>query len=588
MLGVDTETLGKKYTNMTDEVVVLGLCPDEDTRLFIPRKYAHHFKSVVEDPNITKALTNVKFDAHRLANAGIKLAGRWADTVMLDFLLDEDTRENHHGLKDCVFDYFGIPMAEYNELFGREDITKIVPGHEKWEQFLDYASLDPWASRKLALFLLKKLDNIRLWHDKDFTLKDHYWDVEEPQLKTLYGMERRGVCIDVDRLHRVGESMQKEIDGIAAELNKLAGWPINPNSVPQIVKLLFEDLGLEPISYTPKGVPQTTEAVLAHFAENGVEECELILTHRKAAKLKGTYCEGILKRLHTDGHIHTTYSATKVTGRLGSQNPNLQNIPKPDSDIHGIRKAFIADPGYILIVGDYSQLEMRVLAEAADEQSMIKAIEDGLDMHCFTASMMFGTTYEEMYQKAKVEEDPEWKTRRGAAKAIGFGLVYGKTVHGLAQTLGCSREEAQEFIDKFFDAFPGIRDYMEGYQAFAKEHGYVQTISGRFRRLSKIHSHNYAERGHAERQAINTPIQGSAADIVKAAMVSIDADERLRELGYRLLMQIHDELVGQCPLEVAEECAEIIRGYMENPFLEPLRVPLVAEQKIVPNWAEGK
>jgi len=587
MLGVDTETLGKKYTNMTDQVVVMGLCPDESTRYLVPRKYVHHFKPVLENPRVPKALTFLNFDRHRLENAGIFLQGQFADTVVLDFLHDEDTRENRHGLKECVFDYFGIPMASYGELFGNEDITKILPGHEKWDQFLDYASLDPWASRKLALFLLEKLSNIRLWHDEDFTLKDHYWDIEEPQLCTLYGMERRGIRIDVERLQRVSESLQNEMDELAARLNELCGWPINPNSGPQIARLLFDEMGLEILSKTGTGRPTTDQAVLTHYARTGVEECDLILRYKKASKLKGTYCEGMLKHLYKDGHIHTTYSAVKVTGRLSSQKPNLQNIPRPSGDTHRIRAAFVPDPGYSMIVADYSQLEMRILASAADEKSMIEAIESGLDIHCYTSSVMFGIPYDEIYQKAKVEEDPEYVEKRAAGKAIGFGIVYGKTAYGLSEDLNISVEEAQELLDLFLDSFPGVRDYMEYCIHSLHENGYVQTIMGRFRRISKVHSGNWKERRHAERQGMNAPIQGSAVDIVKKAMVTIDNDAWLtKTMGLQLLIQIHDEFVMQVPTQNVEAVLPVIKEYMETAI--PLQVSLKVSPKVVPSWYEGK
>jgi len=588
LLGVDTETLGKKYTNMTDQIVVLGLSPDDESRYMIPRKYLQHFKCILEDETIPKALTNIKFDAHRFANAGISLKGAWADTVVLDFLLDEDTRENKHGLKPCAQDYLGLPMAEYKELFGNDDISQIQPGHPKWKQFLDYSTLDPWASRKVAIYLLEKLAEIRLWHDREITLADHYWEVEEPQLKCLYAMERRGVRVDAQHLISVGQRLEVEMNDIAAKLNAAVGRPINPDSPQQIGAYLFDTIGLSPMGYTDTGRPKTDQNTLSYFAKKGVEECALVLAYKKASKMKGTYCKGLLKLIHTDGKVHTTYSPTKVTGRLGSQKPNLQNVPRPDWDRHNIREAFIPDEGHVFIVADYSQLEMRVLAEAASEHSMIEAIRNGLDMHCFTASMMFDTSYEEMYQKAKVEGDPAWGAKRSAAKAIGFGLVYGKTAYGLSADLKISREEAEEFIEKFFNAFPGVRTYITSYIKAAKRFGYVQTIQGRFRRLSKIGSPNPRVRAHAERQAINAPIQGSAADIVKNAMIKISVDGELEHLGFRLLMQVHDELIGQCPKETAQECAEIIKHYMENPFLDPLSVPLVTEPKIVSNWKEGK
>jgi DNA polymerase-1 len=381
MLGVDTETLGKGHTNMNDQIVCMSLSPDEESRFFVPRKFVSRFKGLLGS-HVPKALTNVKFDAHRFANAGIELGGPWADTVVLDFLLDEDTRENRHSLKQCAKDYFGIPMKEYNELFGKVKIMDIKPGHELWEKFIDYASLDAWASRKLALFLLEELDKIYMDADEGFTLKQHYWDTEALQMKTLYNMERRGFRINAQFLIDFGNDLQARMDEVAKKLSNMLQWPINPNSTKQVIKMLFEDMGFKPISLTKGGAPQVDEKSLKHFAnEKDVEECKLILEYRGYGKLKGTYCDGIVSRLHTDGRVHTTFNATMTTGRLSSSNPNLQNIPIRSKDGARIRSAFVAREGFKLIVADYGQLEMRILAFMANELSMIQAINDGLDMH---------------------------------------------------------------------------------------------------------------------------------------------------------------------------------------------------------------
>lgn len=604
MLGTDVETLGKwkneetkkAHHNMNDQVVVMGLCPDEDTRYLVPRVWLDAFRPVLEDANVPKALHNAKFDKHRFANAGIQLRGPIADGLVMDWLLDEDTRENRHGLKECGRDYFKIPMREYEELFGKEDPNKISrPDHPLFPKYLDYSSLDPWVSRRLVLHHLDKLSQVQLWEDQDWNLRDHYWDIEEPQLNCLWEMERAGVNIDREHLEGVTKSLQDEMDRLAYELNQLVGEPINPNSVPQVQALFFEKMRLPVRKKTDSGAPSVDEEVLSYFADQlQIKEAQLIRDYRGASKMKGTYAEGLVKRLWKDGHIHTTYNPTKVTGRLSSSDPNLQNLPQPDWDTHRIRAAFIPDePGQLLICVDYSQLEMRVLACASNDPKMITAIRDGLDMHTFAASQALGVTYQEAEARKKAK-DKDFIAMRTGMKRVGFGIVYGAQAPTISNQLSgelkrpVSREEAQEYIDRYLGIFPGIRQYMETYIAHAKVKGYVQTVAGRFRRLSRIRSHRFMERSEAERQAINAPIQGSAADIVKKAMVCCWMDDYLRSLGWTLRMQIHDELVFNGPAETAQEAALIIQTYMEHPFNQDLAVPLTAEPKIVKNWCDAK
>lgn len=589
MLGIDTETLGKKYRPVQDQIVVMGLSPDEESRFLVPRKFLHHFQEVIEDPQIPKAISNPKFDAHRFANAGLQLAGRWVDTVTLDWLFDEDTRENRHGLKQCMNDYFGIPMRDYEELFGKVDITTIVPGHELWEKFIDYSSLDPWAHRKLALHLLGELDKIHLWHDSDLTLRDHYWDQEEPQLKVLYNMERRGILIDVDYLHESDLLLQKEMEAVAAEMSRLVGTPINPGSADQMKKLLFEDLGLQPLAYTPTGKPQLREDDIDILAAKHPDtpELKLIVEYRKASKARGTTCEGLMLRIDSDGRLRTTYNNTMLTGRISSSDPNLQNIKKVDEDPYVFRQAFVAAPGCVFVDADYSQLEVRLLAELSGDEDMQGAIQNGLDVHSFVTAKVMGRPYDEVAKLVKAKDKAMVAARNGN-KAVTFGLAYGQTEFGLADKLGVSVEKAREIMEFYFSAMPGIRSYVEGTLEFAHKWGFVQTICGRFRRLSKLKSNNWRERKHAENQAINTPIQGSAADIVKKSMIALEFDEWLKSMGVKLLLQVHDELLFEVPEEVVDEVIPVIKWTMENPFEKPMRTPLISDPGKGKTWAEAK
>jgi DNA polymerase I-like protein with 3'-5' exonuclease and polymerase domains len=625
LLAVDTETLGKEseYIKMVDQVVGMGLCPDEGVRYFVPRKYLHHFQDLLAS-GIPKALHNYKFDGHRLLNGGCALGGDIEDTLMYDVLYDEDTRENRHGLDDCSMDYFAIPMAKYRDIVpAGTDPRSIVPGHPLWLRYLDYGSLDAWVTRKLALFHRTNLSKIFLFtmpvfekqiKDKEMTfedasercsktLLDHYWEYEEPQIQVLFNMERRGIAINLEHLEGVAESMRKEMDACAAELSKIAGYPLNPNSTKQMGKWLFEDLGLTPLAKTKTGAASVDEATIKHFAAKGVQGLDLVLRYKKASKLRGTYALGLAKWVHSDGKIHTSYSPTKVTGRLASATPNLQNIPRPDWDVHKIRAAFIPDcEDDILIVCDYGQLEMRILASAAEaygDPTMAEGIRKGMDMHSYTGAIMINISYEEFVER-KNQGDEFILDVRQAAKAINFGIVYGIAAQGLSRQLTDALKrpvtelEAQNYIDAYFKAFPGVVMYMASQKSSARNIGYVQTIAGRFRRLSAASSRRPQERNYAYRQAINAPIQGSAADIVKDAMIKLDRNDHLREtLGCTLRMQVHDEFVfnlkgGALDEALVAECIEIIQSTMVGCFSGTLTVPLIADPAVCRTWSEAK
>ncbi len=622
-LGVDTETLGKGYLKTRDKVLCLSLCPNEDTRFFVPRELVDEFKDILEDVTIPKIIANAKFDAHRLANRGIKLAGPWIDTVVLDFLYDEDEGENQHGLKDCALRHLGLPVPTYKKLFGKDQPALFTPAHPRWDLWVDYASLDAWLHYKVGMWLSQQLNAIRKWEDARDTLWGHYWEDEEPQLKTLFEMERRGVPVDKDQILDLQRDLQARLDEVARQLNKLVKRPFNPGSAAQKAEYLFGDpalgnLGLEPLSYTDGGMPQTDERTISFFANEGVEACVLLGEYSDISKALGTYCKGMLKHIDPrTERIHTGYTVTLVTGRLSSSDPNLQNIPNPDKDVRKIRRIFVEkDPDYVLIDCDYGQLEMRILAELSGDEVLRLAIKGGQDLHSFTAARINHMTYEEFvalldrlkaYEKAKAKakeagaapppkpEDYEgeggllWaKDQRNRAKAVGFGLIYGKTAYGLAKDWNVSKEAAQEFIDLWLNTFPGVRRWIHNTQAGARQNKYVQTIRGRFRRLSALKSTDERIRQRALRQCTNACIQGSAADIVKRAMVRINNDVRLKELGFELLHQIHDELLGRGPIKHLEEIEDIIQGIMEMPFSQATDTPLDAVPSHGRSWVDAK
>jgi len=634
MVGLDTETLGKGHLKTDDQIICMSLCPDAEARYYVPRPLIRRFQPLLEREDITWAIFNAKFDVHRFANMGIHVGGRWADGNVLDWLFDEDLRENRHGLKECSDDYLGIPTHSFKHLFGRDNMVDVAtPGHPKYELFVDYAALDAWLHRECCLLLLDKLSDLVKWHDKpDETLMYQYWYEEEPQLQTLYKMERRGLDTDAGLFAAMRKRVEADMAVVAARINSKLGRPFNPNSTPQKQELLYADpprgLGLPVKRKTKSGNGGSTDAkTMEMYAGMGVEVCQDLVEWSELAKLEG-YVKGLPKHISKNtGRIHTKFSPIKVTGRLSSAEPNLQNIPRKDNDKYGIRGLLVAptDMGeeYVLIVADYAQLEMRVLADISGDETMIKGIIDGLDMHSYTAANMNEMDYDEFVahvKEGKAKEKLQAELRdsgvhendypgearllerevwamgmRTAAKAIGFGIVYGITEHGLAvqltEALGrpVSKEEALSMIEMYLDTFPGVRGYMETTKKTARRRGRVQTYRGRFRRLSKAKSHRMSEVRRALRQAINARIQGSAHDIVKRAMLYCEFDSYLRvDLKAEMVLQVHDELIWRCPRRTADEAVEIIQHHMEHPFKNPLRVPLIAEPSIVTRWSDAK
>lgn len=633
MIGIDTETLGKGYLKTEDRIVCMSLCPDKGSRYYVPRPLIRRFEPLLIRKDVTWAIFNSKFDAHRFANMGIVLDGRWADGNVLDWLLDEDLRENKHGLKECAADYLGIPTHTFKHLFGKDDMLKVcMPGHPKYDLFVDYAALDAWLHREICILLLDQLSNLVKWHDNPReTLMYQYWYEEEPQLQTLWRMERRGLYTDKQRFAEMGRQVEADMAVVASRINSKLGRPFNPNSTPQKAELLYapppRGMGLPVKRKTDGGDGSTDAKALELFAGQGVEICRDLLEWAELQKLNG-YVKGLPKHISpSTGRIHTQFTPTKLTGRLSSSEPNLQNIPRKDNDKYGIRGLLIApeDMGeeYVLIVADYAQLEMRVLADISGDEAMIQGILDGLDMHSYTAAKMNNMPYDDFValvksgkareklqaklrdegvderdypEEARLTEQEAWAMgMRTAAKAIGFGIVYGITEHGLAvqltEALGrpVSKEEALSMIEMYLDTFPGVRGYMESTKLTARRSGRVQTYRGRFRRLSKARSNRKFERLRALRQAINARIQGSAHDIVKRAMLYCEFDSYLKnQLKAELVLQVHDELIWQCPRRTAEEAVEIIQHHMEHPFSQPLRVPLVAEPSIVTRWSDAK
>ena len=618
VVAVDTETVSNKIPYWEDMCLYMSIAIDETSRYFMPRQFIHYFKPVLESKKIIKALHNAKFDMHRLNNMGIEVCSPIADTLLMDHLLYEENPSRK--LEDLSRQYFDIPMASYKDVMGKHDSRAVEPGHEIWEAFLDYGSLDALVTLKLFRHLKAGLEKKKLWKGEKETLYDLYWQYEEPQLNILYFMERKGIKVDVEQLEKTRKTLTEEMDEVAADICKLAMKPINPGSPQQVAELMFgkvEDgnFGITPYAFTNTGKYKCDEKILKnilkdvneHLSKLGEEDTEEIefysrasgvakkvIQYKKASKLRGTYAEGLQKKLDPSGFLHTNYMPLTKAGRLSSSGPNLQNIPSARKDPHNIRGAFVPDDDdFILIGADYSQLEWRVMAHASRDESLVDTFVSGLDQHSVTGALMMGIPYEDFYKRYK-EGDAECKMIRSAGKAVSFGYLYGGTAwtvsESLTEALGrdVSRQEAQDFIDKYKGGYPGVVRQVEAFQDVAKKTGQTRTIIGRFVHFPDIKSKNWSKKNHALNQAINCPIQGSAADIVKKAMINSFNHPRLIDIGCTLRMQIHDELIFNVPKVHAEEAAQIIKDIMEHPFDEPLAVPLTAEPEIADNWGDLK
>ena len=430
--------------------------------------------------------------------------------------------------------------------------------------------------------------------DADITLR--LWQVFKPQLRTekvmtvyetlerplvpvLAHMEQEGIKVDRDHLSRLSSDFSQRMAALEAEAYEQAGREFNIGSPKQLGEILFDEMGLEGGKKTKTGAWQTDADVLEGLAAEGHGLPRTIVDWRTLSKLRSTYTEALQAAINPDtGRVHTSYSmAVAQTGRLSSTDPNLQNIPVRTEEGRKIREAFVAEKGNVLVSADYSQIELRILAHIADIDALKDAFKEGLDIHAMTASEMFGVPIEGM--------DP---MVRRQAKAINFGIIYGISGFGLARQLGIPQSEASEYIKTYFKRFPGIRAYMDETKAFAKEHGYVTTAYGRKINLSGIKSKG-PQRSFAERQAINAPIQGSAADIIKRAMIRMPDVLAKAGLSARMLLQVHDELVFECPEAEADKLIETVKTTMQGaagPSLQP-SVPLVVDARAASNWAEA-
>ena len=522
-------------------------------------------KPILENPKIKKIAQNAKFDYSVLANYGIYVQGIAYDTMLESYVLNSTER---HDMDSMANRYLHLKTITYNELT-KVDKKQITIDAIEVEKTTQYAAEDADVTLQL---------HQKLWPEveKDQKLTKLFTDIEMPLAIVLADMERTGVLIDPKQLNEYSTELNKKMLEIETELQFLAGEKFNPSSPKQIQAILFEKHQLPVLKKTPKGDPSTSEDVLSELAEQYVLPRKILL-YRSLAKLKNTYTDKLpLMISPIDHRIHTNYNQIgTVTGRLSSNDPNLQNIPVRNEEGRRIRQAFIAPQGYKIISADYSQIELRIMAHLSQDQSLLSAFANDKDIHRVTASEVL----------TKPEADITAEERR-RAKAVNFGLIYGMSAFGLSKQINLPRKEAQSYIDRYFERYPGVQTYMEETRQLAMQQGYVETLSGRRLYLPKIISGNGIEKRGAERAAINAPMQGTAADIIKTAMIKMSEWIKNQPTGnIRMVMQVHDELVFEVKEELVSEYSALIKSIMENCY--QLSVPLKVDVGIGNNWDEA-
>ncbi len=521
-------------------------------------------KPWLENPARLKVGQNAKYDMHVLANHGVTLAGIAHDTMLESYVFEVHER---HDLETLALRHLGWQTISYDAVTGK-GAARIPFSAVEIGRATEYSAED-------ADCTLSVHDALYPQVAADAKLRRVYEEIELPVMPVLWRMERNGVLLDTAKLERQSHELGKELLEIEQKAYEAAGQPFNLNSPKQIQEILFERQGLPVKKKTPSGQPSTDEDVLSELAHD-YPLPKLLLEFRGLAKLKSTYTDKLPKMVNPDtGRVHTTYSQTgAVTGRLASNDPNLQNIPIRTPQGRRIREAFIAPEGWTILSADYSQIELRIMAHISREPALARAFERGDDVHRATAAEVFGLPLD------KVTAD-----ERRAAKSINFGLIYGMSAFGLAQNLGIERATAQAYIDSYFHRYPHVREYMERTREQAKTEGYVETVFGRRLRLPEARSGNPQRRAAAERAAINAPMQGTAADLVKMAMVQVQRWLEQSRLRTRLVMQVHDELVLESPEDEAAEVRAKVRELMEN--VAKLDVALVVEVGSGPNWDQA-
>ena len=577
LFAFDTETTSLDY--MRTEIVGVSFCIEPGHAAYVP--LAHDYagaplqldrarvlaalQPLLEDPAHAKLGQHLKFDIHVLANHGVHLQGQRYDTMLESYVLNSTA--TRHDMDSMAERFLGLRTIHFEDVAGK-GAKQIGFNQVSVERAAEYSAEDADVTLRLHRVLWPRLEQVP-------ALARVYREIEQPLVPVLQRMERHGVLIDRAMLHAQSGELAVRMREIEALAHLEAAAPFNLESPKQLQQILFERLGLPVLRKTPGGTPSTAEDVLEELAADYALP-KLILEYRGLAKLRSTYTLRLPEQINPDtGRVHTSYhQAVAATGRLSSTDPNLQNIPIRSPEGRRIRQAFIAAPGYRLLAADYSQIELRIMAHLSGDEGLLRAFAEDRDIHQATAAEVFEVPLEQVSGE-----------QRRSAKAINFGLIYGMSAFGLGRQLGVARGAAQSYVDLYFARYPGVRRYMDATREQARRDGYVETVFGRRLYLPEIRSRNRQLQQYAERSAINAPMQGTAADIIKRAMITIDAWCQRADVPARLLMQVHDELVLEVPEDFLEQAAREVAARMNG--AAQLAVPLKVEVGSGLNWDEA-
>ncbi len=575
--AIDTETTSIDY--MQAELVGISLCVTAGEACYIPLMHRYEnapsqldkatalaaLKPILEDPAIGKIGQNIKYDAHIFIGEGIRMRGIAHDTMLESYVLNSTA--SRHNMDALAKFYLDHDTIHYEDIAGKGAKQKTFDLIDL-EQASDYAAEDADVTMQLHQVLSSGLQ-------QEAKLKQVYADIEMPLVDVLLDVEQNGVLIDREMLQKQGREIDQKLSQIEQTIYQQAGEVFNLSSPKQIQAILFDKLDLPILRKTPKGQPSTAEDVLEELAAD-YEIPALLLEHRSLNKLMSTYIDKLPQEINSKtGRVHTSYQqAVASTGRLSSTSPNLQNIPIRTAEGRRIREAFIAPAEHKILALDYSQIELRIMAHLSADESLLKAFSGGLDVHRSTAAEVFGEALEQVSAE-----------QRRAAKAINFGLIYGMSAFGLGKQLNIGRNEAQQYVDTYFERYPGVKRYMEETKQRARDQGYVETVFGRRLYLPDINARNANVRQYAERTAINAPMQGTAADIIKRAMIEVQAWLIKGDQGCKMIMQVHDELVFEVAVDEVDSCQASIAGLMTG--AADLSVKLEVDAGVGLNWNEA-
>jgi len=577
LICVDTETTSLDY--MSAELVGIALAVNGVDAAYLP--VAHRYpgapvqldrngviaslKPILENPNVPKLGHHLKYDAHIFANYDVTLAGMRYDSMLESYILNSTA--TRHDMDSVAKKYLGVDTIHYEDVTGK-GAKQICFDQVDIETATRYSAEDADITLRLHQALWPQLAS-------EPKLKQLYETIEQPLVPVLLRMEHHGVLIDAHLLKQQSQQLAEQMQGLIKRAHESAGQPFNVDSPKQLQEILFGKLNIPVLRKTPTGQPSTAEDVLEELAAEH-ELPRLIIEYRGLAKLKSTYTDKLPLQINArTGRVHTSYhQAVAATGRLSSTDPNLQNIPIRSPEGRRIRKAFIAPPEHVLVAADYSQIELRIMAHLSGDESLLNAFAADKDIHQATAAEVMGVPLDQVTSE-----------QRRSAKAVNFGLIYGMSAFGLARQLGIERGEAQRYIDLYFARYPGVKSYMDRTREQARELGYVETVFGRRLYLPDIRSSNASLRQYAERSAINAPMQGTAADIIKRAMIEVDTWLLSSSLGARVTMQVHDELIFEVPVKVQDELIAGVRQRMSA--AAELLVPLKVDIGVGNNWDEA-